>query len=57
MAVDLLHEEPTGTVVEPFSAYVPREVTQVSRITNVYPKFLEKLPGYRGSRPSALGTR
>ena len=57
MAVDLLHQEPARTVGDPFAAYVPGEVTQVSRMTNVHPKFLEKSPRYRGSRPFAPRTR
>ena len=40
VGVDLSHKEPAKTVVYPFTAYVPREVTQVSRMTNVHPKFL-----------------
>ena len=57
MGVDLLHQEPARTMGNPFSAYVPGEVTQVSRMTDLHPKFLDKLPGYRGSRLSAPGTR
>ena len=41
VAVDFLHQEPARTVRDPFTAYVPAEVTQVSRMTNVHPKFLE----------------
>ena len=48
LAVDLLHQERARTVGDPFTAYIPGEVTQVSRITNVQPKFLEKSPRYRG---------
>ena len=47
-AVDLLHPEPprtAKTVGDPFTAYAPGEFTQVSRVTNVYAKFLENLPG------------
>ena len=51
VAVDLLHQEPARTVGDPFAAYVPGEVTQVSRMSNVHPKFLEKSPRYRGNRP------
>ena len=40
--VYLLHQEPAGTVGETFTAYFPEEVTQVSAMTNVHPKFLEK---------------
>ena len=32
MRVDLLHQEPARTVGDPFTAYVPGEVTQVSRM-------------------------
>ena len=42
---DLLHQEPARNVWDPSTAYVPGEVTQVSRITNVHPEFLEKSPG------------
>ena len=35
VAVDLLHQEPSRTVGDPFIAYVPGDVTQVSRMTNV----------------------
>ena len=42
--VDLLHQEPARTVGDPFTAYVPGEVTQVSRMTDVHPKFLDKSP-------------
>ena len=41
---DLLHQEPTRTVGDPFTVHVPGKVTRVSRITNVLPKFLEKSP-------------
>ena len=44
VGVDLLHQEPAGTLGDPFTAYVPGEVTQVSRMTDVHPKFLEKSP-------------
>ena len=37
VVVDLLHLEPARTVEDPFGAYVSGEITQVSRITNVYP--------------------
>ena len=35
VAVDLLHQETARTLEDPFTAYVPEEVTRVSRITNV----------------------
>ena len=38
VVVDLSHQESTGTVGDPFTAYVPGEVTQVSRMTDVPPK-------------------
>ena len=57
VVVDLLHQEPAKTLGDPFTAYFSGEVTQVSRMTNVQPKFLEKSRAYRGSRPSAPGTR
>ena len=69
VAVDFLHQEPAITVGDPFAAYIPQaviqvlkayvpgEVIQVSRITNVNSKMLEKFPRYRGSRPFAPGTR
>ena len=57
VAVGLLHQEPPRTVVNPFAVYVSGEVTQVSRMTNLHPKFLEKSRGYRGSRSFAPGTR
>ena len=44
MAADLLHQEPARIVENPFTAYVKEEVAQVSRITDVNPKFLEKSP-------------
>ena len=40
VAIDLLHEEPARTVGDTFTANVTEEVTQVSRMTNVNPKFL-----------------
>ena len=55
--IDLLYQEPARSVGDPFAVYVPGEVTQVSEITNVHPKFLQKSPGYRGNRPSSPGTR
>ena len=57
VVVDLLYLEPARTVGDPFTAYVPEEVNQVSRMTNVHPKFLEKSPGCCGCRPSAPETR
>ena len=44
VGVDLLHQEPARTVGVPFTAYVPGEVTQVSRMIDVHPKILEKSP-------------
>ena len=35
-------KDPARTVGDPFTAYVKEEVTQVSRITDVNPKLLEK---------------
>ena len=46
VVLDLLHQEPARTVGDPFKAYVPGEVTQVSRMSNVHPKFLEKSPRF-----------
>ena len=46
VVVDLLHLEPVRIVEDPFRAYVSGEVTQVSKITDVHPKFLQKSPGY-----------
>ena len=57
VAVDLLHQEPARTVGDPYTAYILREVTHLSRMTNVDPKFLEESPGYRGSRLSVPETR
>ena len=48
-AVDLLHQEPANPVRDSFTAYVPGEVTQVSRMTDVHPKFLVKSPRKLGS--------
>ena len=42
VVLDLLHQEPARTVGDPVTAYVPEEVTQASKMTGVYPKFLEK---------------
>ena len=44
-AVDLLHQKPARTVKDTITAYVPGEVSQVSRMTNVHPMYLEKSPG------------
>ena len=44
VAVDLLHQESASIVADPFTAYVPGAVTQVSRMTDVHPKFLKKSP-------------
>ena len=45
VGVDLLHQEPSRTVGDPFTAYVPGEVDQISRMTDVHDNFLEKSPG------------
>ena len=45
VAFDFPYQEPAGTVDDSFTAYASREVTQVSRMTNVHPKILEKSPG------------
>ena len=45
VAFDLLHQDLARTVESPFTGYVSREITQVSRMTNVHPKFVEKSPG------------
>ena len=42
VGVVFLPPEPARTVVDPFTAYVPGEVTQLSRMTDVHPKFQEK---------------
>ena len=57
VGVNLLRQEAARTMQEPVTASVPAEVTQVSRMTNIHPKFLGKSPGYRDSRPSAPETR
>ena len=44
VAVSFLRQKPARTMGDTLTAYVPREVTQVSRMTNVHPKFLEKSP-------------
>ena len=56
VAVDLLHQELSITMGEPFTAYVQGEIIRVSRMTNVHPKFLEKSPRYQSSRSIAPGT-
>ena len=48
MAVDFLHQEPARTVGDQFTAYVPGEVTQVSRMTDLHPKFLRSHLGSVG---------
>ena len=53
MGVDFLHEEPDRTIGDLFTAYVNRKVTQVSSMTDIHPKILEKSPRYRGSRSFA----
>ena len=55
--VDFLHQEPARTVGDPFTAYVPKAVTQKSRMTNVHLKFQEKSPGYRSSQFSLIENR
>ena len=55
--VDFLHQEAARTEGDPFTAFVPGEVTQVSKMTNVHSKFLEKSPRKRGSRLFAPGIR
>ena len=55
--VDFLNQKPVRTVKDPFTAYIPEEVTQVSRMADVHSKFLKKSPRYRESRPFAPGTR
>ena len=40
-----MHQDPARTVGDPYKAYVPGEVTQVSRITNVHPYFLQSQLG------------
>ena len=42
VGVDLLHQETDRNVWDLFTAYVYGEVTQVSRMTDVHPKFSEK---------------
>ena len=56
MVVKLMHQEPARTMGDPFTAYVPGEVTQVLRMTFVHPMILEKSPANRGSQLSAPGT-
>ena len=42
--VDLFHQKLARTVGDPITADVARKVTQVSRMTDVHLKFLEKSP-------------
>ena len=42
--VDLLHQEPARTVGDPFTVYVPGEVTEDSRMTKAHPNLPEKSP-------------
>ena len=44
VALDLLQQEHSRTVGDPFTVYVPGEVTEASRMTKVHPKLLEKFP-------------
>ena len=44
VAVSFPNQEPARTVGDPFTDYVPGEVTQVSRMTDLHSKFLEKSP-------------
>ena len=44
VGVNLLHHEPDKIVEDPYTAYVPREVPQVSRMADVHPYFLEQSP-------------
>ena len=46
VVVNLLHQESTRTVGDPFTAKHPGEVSQVSRMTNVHPKTLKKSPEF-----------
>ena len=41
LEVDLLHQEPVRTVRDLFKSYVPGEITQLSRMIDVHPEFLE----------------
>ena len=52
MAVDLLHQGLARIVGDPFTAYDTGEITQLWRMTDVYPEFLEKSPRSGGSQPS-----
>ena len=45
---ELLHQKPARTVGVPLTAYVPGEVTQVSRMTDVQSKFLKSNLGRVG---------
>ena len=53
--LELFNWKIPGTMGHRYTAYVPRKVTQVSRMTDVHPKFPEKSPRYRGCRPVAPG--
>ena len=44
VVVDLLQQEHARTVGDPFTAYVPAEVTDVSWMTKVHPKLQGKSP-------------
>ena len=44
VAVSFPHQEPARTVGDLFTDYVPEEITQVSRMTDLHPKILEKSP-------------
>ena len=44
VAFSFLHQEPARTVGDPFTNYVPGEVTQVSTMTDLHSKILEKSP-------------
>ena len=44
VAVDFLHQEPVRTVGDPYTTYVPRGVSYVSRMTNAQRTFQEKSP-------------
>ena len=44
----LLHQEPARTVADPLTAFIPGEVTQVSRINNVPVSFWKSHMGIVG---------
>ena len=44
VALDLLQQEHARAVGDLFTAYVSGEVTEVSKLTKVHPKLLEKSP-------------